>query len=245
MLQIAICDDDTAFSSQIEDIIEAECDEKNIRSDIEVFTDGYYLLKAIKQGSIFNIIFLDIEMKKLDGLATAREIRKIDSTVLIIYISGFDDYLKELFEVEPFRFISKPLDKDRLIRYFGEAYKRVQDNEEYFQFSFNKELKKCPLKDIVYFESNNRTIYIHLNDGSTTYFYGKLADVEEKLKGSKFVFLRPHQSYYVNYHYIKKLNFYYLTLGYLNKDIDIKISVDRQKAIKAAVLELAANKMTV
>ena len=99
MLQIAICDDDTAFSSQIEDIIEAECDEKNIRSDIEVFTDGYYLLKAIKQGSIFNIIFLDIEMKKLDGLATAREIRKIDSTVLIIYISGFDDYLKELFEV--------------------------------------------------------------------------------------------------------------------------------------------------
>ena len=245
MLNIAICDDDTAFSSQIEDIIEAECDEKNIRSDIEVFSDGYYLLKAIKQGSIFNIIFLDIEMKKLDGLATAREIRKIDSTVLIIYISGFDDYLKELFEVEPFRFISKPLDKDRLIRYFGEAYKRVQDNEEYFQFSFNKELKKCPLKDIVYFESNNRTIYIHLNDGTTTYFYGKLADVEEKLKCSKFVFLRPHQSYYVNYHYIKKLNFYYLTLGYLNKDIDIKISVDRQKAIKAAVLELAANKMTV
>ena len=162
-----------------------------------------------------------------------------------VYISGFDDYLKELFEVEPFRFISKPLDKDRLIRYFGEAYKRVQDIEEYFQFSFNKEIKKCPLKDIVYFESNNRTIYIHLNDGTTTYFYGKLADVEEKLKGSKFVFLRPHQSYFVNYHYIKKLNFYYLTLGYLDQDIELKISADRQKAIKAAVLELAANKMTI
>ena len=234
MLNIAICDDDTAFSSQIEDIILSQCDEKKINAEIEVFTDGYYLLKSFKQGMSYNIIFLDIEMEKLDGLATAREIRKIDSSVLIIYISGFDDYLKELFEVEPFRFISKPLDKDRLIRYFDEAYKRVQDNEEYFQFSFNKELKKCPLRDIVYFESNNRTIYIHLYDGTTTYFYG-----------SKFVFLRPHQSYYVNYHYIKKLNFYYLTLGFRDKDIELKISADRQKAIKAAVLELAANKMSV
>lgn len=245
MLKIAICDDDTAFSSQVEDIILSECDDKKINADIEVFTDGFYLLKSFKQGTSYNIIFLDIEMKKLDGLETAREIRKIDSSVLIIYISGFDDYLKELFEVEPFRFISKPLDKDRLIRYFNEAYNRVQDNEEYFQFSFNKEIKKCPLRNIVYFESKNRTIYIHLNDGSTTYFYGKLKDVEKKLEGSKFVFLRPHQSYYVNYHYIKKLNFYYLTLGFCDKDIELKISADRQKAIKAAILELAANKMSV
>ena len=101
------------------------------------------------------------------------------------------------------------------------------------------------MRNIVYFESNNRTIYIHLNDGSTTYFYGKLKDVEKKLEGSKFVFLRPHQSYYVNYHYIKKLNFYYLTLGFCDKDIELKISADRQKAIKAAILELAANKMSV
>lgn len=132
MLKIAICDDDKVFSSEVEDIIQTESANKGMRAEIEVFTDGRYLVESIQKGARYNIIFLDIEMEHLDGLATARKIRMIDSTVLIIYISGYDDYLKELFEVEPFRFISKPLEKNKLIKYFGDACIRLQENEEYY-----------------------------------------------------------------------------------------------------------------
>lgn len=245
MLKIAICDDDKVFSSEVETIIQAESINKGLRAEIEVFYDGFNLLKSIQKGATYNIIFLDIEMKHLDGLATARKIRMVDSTVLIIYISGYDDYLKELFEVEPFRFISKPMDQEKLKKYFRDACNRLQENEEYYQFTFNKELQRYPLNDIVYFESKSRAIYIHFKDGTSTYYYGKLKDVEKGLQDARIIFIRIHQSYYVNYNYIKRINFSYITVHFHNQDIDLKISEDRQKSIKNTILQLAENKISV
>ena len=66
----------------------------------------------IRAGERYSLIFLDIEMELVDGISAARLIRETDRSVLFIYISGYDSYLKELFEVEPFRFLSKPLEKE-------------------------------------------------------------------------------------------------------------------------------------
>ena len=140
-----------------------------------------HLLESIQQNEAYDIIFLDIEMEQLDGISTARKIREVDLSVLLIYVSGYDEYLKELFEVEPFRFISKPIDRNRLKTYFSNAIQRTLKKELFFQYSFNKEIQKIPLDDIVYFESKNRSIYIYLKDGTSRYFYGKLNDIEKNL----------------------------------------------------------------
>lgn len=243
MLQIAIYDDDSTFSSRIESLVQSESKAKGLRVSIEVFSDGNYLLKSIQQGNSYNIIFLDIEMNQMDGITTARKLRIIDPSVLIIYVSSFDDYLEELFEVEPFRFISKPIDVDKFKKYFNDACLRVQENDVFFQFSFNKEIQKIPLNDIVYFESRNRSIYIHLSDRSETYFYGKLNDIEKSIGSSRLIFLRIHQSFLVNYSYIKKVNFSYVTLHYQGNDMDLKISEDRQKKIKASIMAIAEQKL--
>ena len=165
MLRIAICDDDSKFTGEIEALVFQESQKLGIRVETEVFSDGKTLLKSIQDGEHYQLIFIDIEMKQVDGITAARHIREIDRTVLLIYVSGYDKYLKELFEVEPFRFLSKPLNPVQFARYFKESCKRINETEVFYQFTFNKEIRKVSVRDIVYFESNNRICLIpHLID---------------------------------------------------------------------------------
>ena len=126
MLRIAVCDDDLKFTGDFETLVLQESRNMGIRVETDVFSDGDTLVKSILSGERYNLIFLDIEMKQVDGISAARCIREIDRSVLLIYISGYDQYLKELFEVEPFRFLSKPVNDNKFCRYFREACQRMQ-----------------------------------------------------------------------------------------------------------------------
>lgn len=245
MLKIAICDDDLDFTGNLETMVLEESRSMGIRGDVDVFSDGKTLLKSIQSGERYGLIFIDIEMKHVDGIAAARKIRETDRSVLFIYISGYDKYLKELFEVEPFRFLSKPLDKGKFCRYFKEACHRIEETEVFYQFKFNKEIQKVPLKDIVYFESQNRVVHIFFHDGSTACFYGKLNIVEKELEDSRKYFLRIHQSFLVNYDYITKMNFFSITIRMDGKEIELKISEDRQKEVRRQICMMTVGKAVI
>ncbi len=245
MLRIAICDDDSKFTGEIEALVFQESQKLGIRVETEVFSDGQTLLKSIQDGEHYQLIFIDIEMKQVDGITAARHIREIDRTVLLIYVSGYDKYLKELFEVEPFRFLSKPLNPVQFARYFKESCKRVNETEVFYQFTFNKEIRKVSVRDIVYFESSNRIVYIHLKDGSDEHFYGKLNNVEKELATSRQYFLRIHQSFLVNYDHVKKMNFVNITISYMGKEMELKISEDRQKEVRQQLCKIAGGKAVI
>ena len=245
MLRIAICDDDSKFTRKLETLVLQESQKLGIRADTDVFSDGKTLLKSFQNGDHYELIFIDIEMEQVDGITAARRIREIDRTVLLVYVSGYDKYLKELFEVEPFRFLSKPLNHAQFDRYFKEACKRINETEVFYQFTFNKEIRKISVKDIVYFESNNRIVYIHLKDGTNEYFYGKLNNVEKELAASRQYFLRIHQSFLVNYDYIIKMNFFNITINYSRKKMELKISEDRQKEVRRQLCKIAGGKAVI
>ncbi|MEZ3423691.1 MAG: LytTR family DNA-binding domain-containing protein [Lachnospiraceae bacterium] len=245
MLRIAICDDDSKFTRKLETLVLQESQKLGIRADTDVFSDGKTLLKSFQNGDHYELIFIDIEMEQVDGITAARRIREIDRTVLLVYVSGYDKYLKELFEVEPFRFLSKPLNHAQFDRYFKEACKRINETEVFYQFTFNKEIRKISVKDIVYFESNNRIVYIHLKDGTNEYFYGKLNNVEKELAASRQYFLRIHQSFLVNYDYIIKMNFFNITINYARKKMELKISEDRQKEVRRQLCKIAGGKAVI
>ena len=245
MLRIAICDDDSKFTRKLETLVLQESQKLGIRADTDVFSDGKTLLKSFQNGDHYELIFIDIEMEQVDGITAARRIREIDRTVLLVYVSGYDKYLKELFEVEPFRFLSKPLNHAQFDRYFKEACKRINETEVFYQLTFNKEIRKISVKDIVYFESNNRIVYIHLKDGTNEYFYGKLNNVEKELAASRQYFLRIHQSFLVNYDYIIKMNFFNITINYARKKMELKISEDRQKEVRRQLCKIAGGKAVI
>lgn len=239
MLRIAICDDDQSFAGELETAIRKECQALRVNIDTEVFYDGDRLINDVGKGVSFDLIFLDIEMEGINGIETAHRIRRLDRSVLLIYVSGHDQYWKELFEAEPFRFLSKPLEKERFCRYFQEAYRRIGENTEFYQFSFNKEIGKVALKDVVYFESRSRVIFIFLENGSVKQLYGKLNDVEKKLAKGRAQFLRIHQSFLVNYDYIVKMNFTSIKVSFVEQEVELKISEDRQRGVRQRLCEIA------
>lgn len=245
MLKIAICDDNIKFATSLEMLIIQESRRIGIRAETEVFSDGDVLLQDMEKGYCYEIIFIDIEMERVNGIDAAHCIRKKNKSVLFIYVSGYDQYLKELFEVEPFRYLSKPLDEQKFCRYFREACERIGENEVFYQFYFNKELHKVALKDTVYFESNNRVVYIFQQDSSREQFYGKLNDVETELSNSRKIFLRIHQSYFVNYDYITSMNFSNVILSFGGRSIKLNISEDRQKIVRKQLCELARGKAVI
>ena len=245
MLKIAICDDDFKFAGSLESLIMAESLKLCIRVETEVFADGKTLVEHIRSGECYGLIFLDIEIEEVDGISAARFIRQMDRSVLLIYISGYDNYLKELFEVEPFRFLSKPLDNELFCRYYKEACQRIGETEIFYQYTFNKKIHKVSLKDIVYFESRNRVIHIFFSDGHYECFYGKLNNVEKEIESSRIYFLRIHQSFLVNYDHIRKMNFFFITVDIDNKEINLKISEDRQKEVRRRLCNIAGGKAVV
>lgn len=246
MVRIAICDDDKNFAGGLETLVMEEAEVMGVQIETEVFFDGKPLLKELERGTRYDLMFLDIEMEHINGIEVARSIRETDKTVLLIYISAYEQYLKELFEVEPFRFLSKPFGMGQFRRYFREAICRIGEENAYYQFSFNKRLRKVAFRDIVYFESRNRVIHIFLNDGSEEQFYGKLNDVEKEIEESRQCFLRIHQSFLVNYSYIKKIDFSNVTLAMSGrKELKLKISEDRQKAVRRSLCRMAGRKAVV
>lgn len=106
-------------------------------------------------------------------------------------------------------------------------------------------MRKVPLKNVVYFESRNRVVYIVLSSGHSEYFYGKLNGVEKELADSRRYFLRIHQSFLVNYDYIKKMNFFNVTVYIGDREMELKISEDRQKEVRRQLCEIAGGKAVI
>lgn len=112
MIQVAICDDESLVAHQLESIIWDTCNSAGIKVDTEVYNSGFALEKGILTGQKFDLIYLDIQMKNGDGISTARNIRKMDENVIIIFVSSYDKYMMELFRLDVFAFIKKPIEQD-------------------------------------------------------------------------------------------------------------------------------------
>lgn len=234
MMKMAICDDDTELASNLEKTLIAYAKEKKLKLDIDIFSDGDTLMETVHQGVDYDLIYLDVRMKNLDGISAARQIREMNKDTLIIYISGYDCYFTEMFEVEPFRFLKKPIDMKLFRKYLEQAMERIQKRMVYFSYTSRHNIYRIPLRSIVYFESHQRKVALH-TENTTEIFYHKLNDIEKELEQSIVPFLRIHQSYLVNFDAIIR---YSLNQVELLDGTLLPISSERQKEVRSRYHEL-------
>lgn len=236
MLNIAICDDEKAFSYKLENILNEIVEEEKIHVDIVVYQSGSELVGEIQKNEIrYDIIFLDIEMEGMNGLETAKELRKLDEIAMLIYISSHKSYAIEAFEVQPFQFLVKPIDKELIYKYFMKAYEKIMAANFYFHYKYKKDYYKVIVSDILYFESEKRIVWIHLKEGKVKKVYYKLNDIEKHMKNGKVEFLRVHKSFLVNSQYIIKKAYDHVELVDGTK---LDISEDRRKGISERYMKL-------
>ncbi|PXV93405.1 LytTR family two component transcriptional regulator [Lachnotalea glycerini] len=187
MLQIAICDDDERMRCYIENLIknEAAC-------RLSVYGSGKEL---IAEGIKFDILFLDIRMVDLNGIETAKIIRKT-SDAIIIFITALKEYVFDAFDLEAFHYLLKPIDETK----FKEVFKRAVDERllvtrsEPLIIKAEGIYRRIEKDEILYAENEARKIILHTRSENIT-FYEKMDDLEQKIGGQ---FFRCHRGYLIN-----------------------------------------------
>jgi len=233
VFRIAICDDESVICSQIETIIMNYSEEHSLSVEIQIFYSGEELCRFLKSGETFDLLFLDIELKLLNGIEVGRRIREdMDNQLMqIVYISGKEGYYLDLFEVRPMHFLPKPIKADEIIKDLRLAMKLTDRLGGTFTYKKGQETYRVAVKDILYFESINRQVKMVTVDGEEL-FYGKLSNVFTQV--SKYYFIHIHKSYIVNYLYIAKFSYEEVTMS---NNVILPISQSRRKAARALQIQ--------
>jgi DNA-binding LytR/AlgR family response regulator len=211
-MRIAICDDDVILCHQLEGIILGFGKNEDVPVQTSVFFDGKGLWKYMKQGNHFDLIFLDIEMEQMNGIAVGRAIRDTlgDEECKIVFISSRRDYAIELFAIRPMDFLVKPVTQEKL-KAIWELYSRLYQKEQnvfYYQVKGNKNY--IAFSRILYFRADNRKIEIHTIDRDVVTFYGKMSEVKRQTDAGRFI--QISRSELVNYNAVEEYREHMLIL---------------------------------
>ena len=202
MINIGICDDEASMRRLLRAPLEQKL--QLLGADYRIFEyDCGETLLTRPEPEWLDILFLDIEMKQLSGMETAKNLRKRDSHTLLIFVTAYPDFVFQGYEVHAFHYILKPYENQKIMKVLEQAIKELgQNREHYFTLEQKSGTTKIPAKKILAFSSDRRKIIISLEDGNKLEFYGKLDAVETDLPD---YFIRCHNRHLVNLNYVTAL----------------------------------------
>ncbi|MDD3417772.1 MAG: LytTR family DNA-binding domain-containing protein [Lachnospiraceae bacterium] len=225
-MKIAICDDE----KNIRELIGNKVQRIDPKADICFFSSGDELLVSEER---IDVLFLDIQMQGRNGMETARELRKKDKDVILIFVTAIEDFVFQAFDVEAFHYLVKPIDDNKFAEVLKKAVeqrlsKRTNNgvsSDKYLVINHGGLHSKVLIDDIVYAEVFNRKVVIHKIDADIEY-YGKMTELEGMV-GEHF--FRTHRSYLVNFKYVEK---YDVAIIYLEKGMALMAKQKYSEFIK-------------
>ena len=232
MLSIAICDDERNICDYLAQRTRKCLAEYDLDAQISVFGDGAELLDCCKQNpAAFDIIFLDIKMKTINGVDCAKGLRELGVKSLIVFVTSSAEYVFSGYEARAFRYILKTDLENAFDHIFSECLSELEKQiTDFYTVETPSLVKKISLDEILYFESKLRVIKLHTKNEEIS-FYGKLDEIEKEL-GQK-AFLRIHQSFLVN---AKKLKSLTKEEAQLASGAALPVSKSRANAVREAYL---------
>lgn len=228
MFNIAICDDDEKMCAQIEHHLADYTEKQQVST--EIFFSAEKLYRSLLDGAHYDLIFLDIEFRLMNGVEVGKRIREElkDETVQIVYVSSIQSYAMELFEIRPLNFLIKPVRKEKIISSVEKAMKLSAYYKDCFEFGKGKSRYREPYGDILYFESSGRKICFYTRKGKQE-LYGKMNEIEAEAPDC---FIRIHQSYLINRAYVKKWEY---EKAYLSNGMIFSISQSYRKSVRTKI----------
>lgn len=188
-MDIAVVDDEKVIREHLCELIEKQKPD----SRIESYATGEELLAA---GRSFDIIFLDIQMDGINGIETARSLRKRQEEIVLIFITGLKEYVFEALDLYAFQYLLKPVDEKKFAEVLERAAKeagRKETKKALFIKTRNLTLDQA---DILYIESRGKKVEIHtVRENKNIQIYATMEELEGQL-GEEFY--RCHRAYIVN-----------------------------------------------
>ena len=199
MLQLAVCDDERVFRSDLRKLLGTELELCGIDYHISEFTSGEELIAGLEKADC-QILFLDIEMKGIDGVEAARRLRETKRQVEIIFVTSYADFVFQGYEVRALNYILKPYEPEKIAAVLHTAPEALDiEAEKYYVIDQRGGSIRVPLSSVKYFSSDRRTVHAVTTEQEYT-FYEKLSDLETELPDT---FVRIHNRYLVHLKYLE------------------------------------------
>lgn len=199
MLQLAVCDDEKVFRSDLRKILGTELELCGIDYHISEFTSGEELIAGMEKADC-QILFLDIEMKGIDGVEAARRLRETKRQMEIVFVTSYADFVFQGYEVRALNYILKPYEPEKIAAVLHTALEALDiEAEKYYVIDQRGGSIRVPLSSVKYFSSDRRTVHAVTTEQEYT-FYEKLSDLETKLPDT---FVRIHNRYLVHLKYLE------------------------------------------
>ena len=198
MLQLAVCDDEKVFRSDLRKILGTELELCGIDYHISEFTSGEELIAGLEKADC-QILFLDIEMKGIDGVEAARRLRETKRQMEIVFVTSYADFVFQGYEVRALNYILKPYEPEKIAAVLHTAREALDiEAEKYYVIDQRGGSIRVPLSSVKYFSSDRRTVHAVTTEQEYT-FYEKLSDLETELPDT---FVRIHNRYLVHLKYL-------------------------------------------
>ena len=198
MINLAIVEDEDTYAAQLTEFVEKYQTESGNYFKITRFRDGDEIANGYK--SQFDIILMDIEMKLMDGMTAAEEIRRLDQDVVIMFITNMTSYAIRGYQVDALDYVVKPVSYFAFSQKLDRAIGRIRkSSSNIISIDMPTGVKKLDIDNIFYIESEGHNLNFYTSGGQFT-IRAKLSDFEHQL--SPYNFFRSNKGYLVNLKYV-------------------------------------------
>lgn len=198
MFKIAVAEDEELFIEELQNYFFRYEKETGERLSVTFYRDGDELVQDY-QGQ-FDLLLMDIQMKFMDGMCAAEEIRKKDSEVVIIFVTNMTQYAVKGYEVDAMDYILKPVKYFTFSQKLQRALSKIRQRREIFlSVSVKGGIYKIPIEELLYIESQGHTLNYHTQKEVIS-VRANISDMELELR--KYGFSRINKGCIVNMKYV-------------------------------------------
>ena len=229
MIRIAMVEDEAAVREQLQGYIQRYTRQYGTEFAVTEFSDGVEILDAYRP--VYDIVLLDVEMKHLDGMETARRIRALDADVVLIFITNMAQYAIKGYAVGALDYVLKPVPYFAFSQQLQKAVEKVgRHARHYLAVPVEGGLRRLDTVQIYYLESEGHRVHFYTEDGEFT-APGALKTFEEKLAACPFA--RCNSGYLVNLAQVRGVQQGVVEVG----PYELQVSRPKRKSFLAALAD--------
>lgn len=207
-MQFIICDDDKLFIQKLQHYLQLFFRQHRLAlPKIITFTSGEELLSYTGR---IDILFLDIEMPGMNGIHIGNALKERNKNIIIFVITSYSEYLDEAMRFHVFRYLSKPLEKQRLFRNLKDALTLYHSISKSIALETKAEIQTLPMNDIIFIEAQKRKIIVHTIKRD----YESIHSMQYWLETlPESCFIQSHRSFIVNLKHVNNFTHDLIYLG--------------------------------
>lgn len=234
VIRIAIVEDDKNYQDQLVQYIHRYTKETGRETSIRLFSDGDMIID--NYAGNYDMIFLDIEMKRMNGMDAARMIRKMDEQVILIFITNIAQYAIQGYEVSALDYVLKPVEYFAFSQEMDKATARLKMQESnYLTIQQEQGIVRLDTREIKYLEKYGHHILVH-SEKETYSFRETMKAAVKKIQDKHFV--QCNSGYLVNLRYVESVRQNIVVVG----GDELQISRPKRKEFMEALTNYLGGK---